>query len=146
MNTEGVGQCVISYDHLLGQVKCGMTFFQCGRSPVVIFTDLGRPTSITNSIESAANHCFAMHFLHVKPEDIMFFEHYRRDNGQDSFFQVKMSFDRLTDRYGPAEFMAVSSDSLMHMLSCYGHNKGNMPNLSFRPAKVIQFPISNSRT
>ena len=138
-NIDGIGQCVIRYDYRDETACCGMTFFQCGRAPLVILTDLGRGVSVTNSIESAASFCRVMHFLHVAARDIMFFEHYHRPTGEDEFFSVKMTWDGMEERYVGPEFSPISQDELHHLISCYGYREADIPQLSFKPAKIIEF-------
>lgn len=138
-DTEGVGQCVLNYNHADGQVMCGMTFFQCAATPVIILTDMNSSVSITNSIESAASNARVMHFLHVRAEEFMFFEHYHREDGCDDFSQVKMRWDGLAERYTGAEFISVTKEALLHLLSCYGYRGKKIPDFRFKPARVIQF-------
>ena len=136
---SGVGQCVITYDHKGRSLHCGMTFFQCDVTPVVILTDIDCGVSVTNSIESAASFVRSMHFLHIKPEKIIFFEHYSRESGEDEFYQVKMSWSAMSERYCSPQFIETSARSLKHFLSCYGFRKDDLPDMRFAPAKIISF-------
>lgn len=134
---EGVGQCLLEYEHDWELTHCGMTFFQCGASLILIFTDLEQSVSITNSIESVATSAFAMHFLHVAPKELLFFEHYPRKTPEaDSFFQVKLGWDFRKERFRNPTFTQVTREELRHLLSCYGHK---IPNMTFKKADVIQF-------
>lgn len=137
--SEGVGQCVLTYDHDGAQSACGMTFFQCGVVPVVIFTDMNKGVSITNSIESAAATARAMHFLHIKADTLVFIEHYHRENGSDQFFQVKLRWSRMDEGYFALAFVEMPRQELDHLLSCYGYSPRDMPDLRFKPAKIIEF-------
>lgn len=143
---DGIGQCVLDYDHGGCQVACGMTFFQCGMTPIILLTDLDRGVSITNSIESAATAVYAMHFLHVNPLEILFFEHYSRDGGANEFFRVKMLWNRRVERFCSPEFSSVSEDELGHLLSCYGYHRKNIPSLKFKSATIMQFPSAPALT
>ena len=143
---EGLGQCLLKYDHCSqksihhGQSYCGMTFFQCAVTPILIFTDLEQWISITNSIESVATTARAMHFLHTQPKELLFFEHYhRKTEGIDSFYQVKMDWDFLNERYTNPIFKKISKNELKHLLSCYGYFRYEIPDLSFKKADVISF-------
>lgn len=137
---EGVGQCLLRYEHNARANHCGMTFFQCGKSAILILTDLEQWTSITNSIESAASTARAMHFLHVPPQEMMFFEHYPRNNPvTDSFCQVKMDWDFRAERFKNPQFSEVQKNQLEHLLSCYGYAGRKVPNMTFKKAEVIPF-------
>lgn len=138
---EGMGQCVLNYDHDGGQALCGMTFFQCGLTPTILLSDVGCGVSITNSIESAASRAYSSHFLHINPSKILFFEHYHREDGVDEFFRVTMLWDRFAERYCSPKFSQVSKEELLHLLSCYGYRRKDFPGLLFEPAKIIRlFP------
>lgn len=138
---EGVGQCVLTYDYNGGHAACGMTFFQCGMTPVVILTDLDRGVSITNSMEDAASRVYSAHFLHTEPAKILFFEHYPRSGNVEEFFRVKMLWNKTAERFCSPEFSPVSKNELLHLLSCYGYHRKDFPSLQFKPAKIISlFP------
>lgn len=140
-DAEGIGQCLLKYEHDGRLTSCGMTFFQCGMSPILIFTDLDNGISITNSIESVASTAFAMHFLHVAPKELLFFEHYPRKTPEaDSFFQVKLGWDFRSERFRNPEFSVITREELRHLLSCYGHK---IPNIAFKKAGVIPFRPAN---
>lgn len=136
------GQCVLTYDFNGENAVCGLTFFQCGVAPVIILSDLGKNISVTNSIEAAASTARSLYFTYSKPEHVLVLEHYRRENGADEFFQVKMRWNRLNECYANPRFSnALSMDELIHLLACYGYSRSDMPGLSFTPAKIIQFPF-----
>jgi len=80
-----------------------------------------------------------MHFLHIKADSIIFFEHYHRDNGSDDFYRVNMRWDLMSERYSSPAFVATSPEELNHLLSCYGYSPMDMPDLRFKPAEVINF-------
>lgn len=139
-NVEGAGQCLLEYEYSGKLTRCGMTFFQCGASPILIFTDLEQWVSITNSIESVASTAHAFHFLHVAPKELLFFEHYPRNTpDKDSFFRVKMDRDPRSERFRNPIYTEVSHEELIHLLSCYGYFGRRIPNMTFKKAEVIQF-------
>ena len=135
---DGFAQFLLRYEHDKGINHCGATFFQCGRSALVVLTDLDRGVSITNTIESAASFVRSMHFLQVKPSEMIFFEHYRRDGGVNDFYRVKMIWDMMNERFCAPEFVQVTQDDVNHLLSCYGHNQFVAPTSWFQPAKVFK--------
>ena len=147
-NAKGVAQNLLKYEVNDQMTHCGMTYFQCGVSPIVIFTDLDQQISITNSIESAATSAHAMHFLEADPKRVMFIEHYRRAwPDPDTFHQVKMDWDWRNERYKDPQFIRVTTGELEHLLGCYGYDKRNLPKMDFLKADVIQFrPVGQLMT
>ena len=139
---EGIGQCVLEYKHGGRDLNCGMTYFQCGVVPIVILTDLDDRVSLTNSFESAAAAAYKQFFLHVEFADIIFIEHYNRKTPEvDSYFRVEMKWAPMLESYSAPSFGQIDRRTLEHLLSCYGHSRSDIPQMTFASAQVYQFPV-----
>lgn len=82
--------------------RCGLKIIRFqGKAPIVILTDIGMGTSVTNAIEDIATAVYKAYFTaDTPPESIVWVEHYPpRGKGQNSL--DKETWDRVTLQWHP---------------------------------------------
>lgn len=120
--------------------RCGATVFPAGESAIVVMTDLdGMPVSYC--FADAATYHFNRYLYGLRPEGVLYFE-YRPGNGggKGGLFRIaRMEWLQLEGRYAEPDFEDVGRDVFYETVSCYGHDRRHLPDISFKPARIIRF-------